>query len=98
MMVKIGTRVAMMNIAFSTSRNGALNERKLLQYTLFSMKLYHCALIEPKFHVFILPDILVCLSKPCTEQKLHSNPDFLTKPESNTLKACINIAFEYPQA
>ena len=98
MMVKIGTRVAMMNIAFSTSRNGALNERKMLQYTIFSMKPYHCALIELKFLVFILPDILACLSIPCTEQKIHSNPDFLTKSDSNTLQACINIAFEFPQA
>ena len=53
MMVKIGTRVAPVNIAFSSSRNAAIIERKVLQYTTLSIKLHHCALSEtknPNFH------------------------------------------------
>ena len=48
MMVNIGTRVAPVNIAFSSSRNAALIERKMLQYTSLSMKYHHCALSERK--------------------------------------------------
>ena len=52
-MVNIGTRVASVNIAFSSSRNAALIERKMLQYTTLSIKLHHCTLSEiknPNFH------------------------------------------------
>ena len=45
-MVNIGTRVAPVNIAFSSSRNAALFERKMLQYTTLSIKLHHCTLSE----------------------------------------------------
>ena len=47
-MVDIGTRVAPVNIAFSSSRNAALIERKVLQYTTLSTKLRHCTLRETK--------------------------------------------------
>ena len=40
-MVNIGTRVAPVKIAFSSSRNAALIERKLLQYTTLSIKLHY---------------------------------------------------------
>ena len=44
MMVNIGTRVATASVVFSTSRNAALIERKLLQYTTLCLKFYHCTL------------------------------------------------------
>ena len=44
MMVNIGTRVANVNIVFSTSRKAAKIEFKVLQYTTLSIKLYHCIL------------------------------------------------------
>ena len=47
-MVNIGTRVVPVNIAFSSSKNAASNERKMLQYTTLSMKLHHCTLSELK--------------------------------------------------
>ena len=40
-MVNIGTRVAPVNIAYSSSRNAALTERKMLQYTTLSIKYHH---------------------------------------------------------
>ena len=51
MMVNIGTRVAPMNVAFSSSRNAALIERKMLQCTALSIKLHQCTWSEkkPKF-------------------------------------------------
>ena len=51
MMVNIGTGVAPVNIAYSSSRNAALIERKMLQYTTLSIKYLHCTLSEkkPKF-------------------------------------------------
>ena len=54
MIVNIGTRVAPVNIAFSSSRNAALIERKMLQYTTLSIKLHHCTLSEIKTHFFYL--------------------------------------------
>ena len=50
-MGNIGTRVAPVNIAFSSSRTAVLNERKVLQYTTLSMRLHHCTLSgkKPKF-------------------------------------------------
>ena len=58
MMVNIGTRVAPVNIAFSSSRNVALIERKMLQYTSLSMKYHHCTLSEiknPNFYIVRRP-------------------------------------------
>ena len=51
MVVNIGTRVAPVNIAFSSSRNVALIERKVLQYTTLSKKHKNCTLceIKPRF-------------------------------------------------
>ena len=43
-MVNNGTRVATVNIVLSTSRNAALIDRKMLQYTTLSTKLHHCTL------------------------------------------------------
>ena len=50
-MVNIGTRVAPVNIGFSSSRNATLIERKMFHYTTLSIKLNHCTLneIKPKF-------------------------------------------------
>ena len=51
-MVNTGTRVVPVNIAFSSSKNAALIERKMLQYTTLSMILHHCTLSEIKPQVF----------------------------------------------
>ena len=45
-MVNIGTRVATVNIAFSSSRNAVLIERKMLQYTRIYTKLHRCTLSD----------------------------------------------------
>ena len=87
----------MVNIAFSTSRNAALIDRKMLQYTTLSIKLHHCTLSELKTQVFTLSDVLACLSILCADQKQHSNPDFLTKSVNNTLQTCVDTANEYLQ-
>ena len=96
-MVNIGTRIAPVNIAFSSSRNAALIECKVLQYTTFSIKLHHCTLSKIKTPVFTLSDILACVSIHCVDQKEHSNPDFLTKCIDNTLQICVDLANEYLQ-
>ena len=77
MMVNIGTEIAPVNIAFSSSRNDALIELKMLHYTTFFMKLHHCTLRELETKVFTLSDVLACVSIHCADQKQHSNPDFL---------------------
>ena len=43
-MVKMGTRVAPVNNAFSASKSVALIERKMLQNTTLSIKFYHYTL------------------------------------------------------
>ena len=53
-MVNIRARVALVNIAFSSSKNAALIERKMLQYTIFSIKLHHCELSEIQNHCFYI--------------------------------------------
>ena len=97
-MVNIGTRVAPVNIAFSSSRNAALIELKMLHYTTLSLKLHHCTLSELKTLVFTLSDVLACVSIHCADKKQHSNPNFLTKSINNTLQTCVDIANEYLQA
>ena len=92
------TAVATVNIAFSSSKNAALIERKMLQYTTLSIKLHHCTLSEIKTQVFTLSDVLACVSKHCTDQKQHSNREFLTKSIENTLQTCVDIANEYLHA
>ena len=53
-MANMRTAVATVNIAFSSSRNAALIERKMLQYTTLSMKLHHYTLSEMKTQLFTL--------------------------------------------
>ena len=94
-MVNIGTRVAPVNIAFSSSRNAALIERKVLQCTTLSIKLPHCTMSEINTQVFKLSDVLVCVSLHCADQKQHLNLYCLTKSFDNTLQTCVDIANEY---
>ena len=75
-MVNIGTRVAPVNIAFSSSKNAALIERKMLQYTTLNIKLHLCTLSEIKTPVFTLSEVLACVSIHCVDRKQHSNLDF----------------------
>ena len=87
-----------MNIAFSNSKNAALIEQKVLQYTTLFNKLHHCILSAVKTQFFTLSDVLDFLSMHCADQKEHLDPDFLTKSVDNTLQTCVNIAIEYLQA
>ena len=98
MIVKIGTRAAPVNIAFSSSRNAALIERKMLQYTTLSIKLHHCTLSEMKTQIFTMSDVLACVSVLYADQRQHSMPDLLTTSIDNTLQTCVDIANEYLQA
>ena len=98
MIVNIGTRVAPVNNAFSSSRNAALIERKMLQNTTFFKKLYHCTLSEIKTQVFTLSDVLALVSIHCADQKQHSIRDLLTKSIDITLQLCVDTANEYLQA
>ena len=98
MIANIGTRVAPVNNAFSSSRNAALIERKMLQNTTFSKKFYHCTLSEIKTQVFTLSDVLALVSIHCADQKQHSIRDFLTKSIDITLQLCVDTANEYLQA
>ena len=68
-MVNIGTKVAPVNIAFSSSRNAALIERKMLPYTTLSIKLHHCTLSEIKTKNFTMSDVLACVSVHCVDQR-----------------------------
>ena len=92
------TAVATVNIAFSSSKNAVLIERKMLQYTTLSIKLHHCTLSEIKTQVFTLSDVLACVLIHCTDQKQHSNRDFLTESIENTLQTCVDIANQYLHA
>ena len=97
-MVNIGTRAAPVYIAFSSSRNEALIERKMLQYTTLSIKLHLFTLSEIKTQIFTMSDVLACVSVHCADQRQHSIPDFLTKSIDITLQTCVDIANEYLQA
>ena len=98
MIVNIGTRVAPVNVAFSSLRNAALIERKMLHYTTLSKKFRHCTSSELKTQIFTLSDVLACVSIHCADQKQHSNPLFLTKSNDNTWQTCVDIANVYFQA
>ena len=98
MMVNIGTGIAPVSIAYSSSRKAALIERKMLHYTTISIKLHHCTLSEIKTQVFTFSEVLACVSIHCVDQKQHSNWDFLTKSSDNTLQTCVDTANEYLQA
>ena len=75
-MVNIGTGIAPVNVAFSSSRSAALTEHKMLQNKLLSIKLHHCILSKIKTQVFTVSGVLACVSILCAEQKQHSNRDF----------------------
>ena len=96
-MVNVGRRAAPVSIDFSSSRNAASIERKVLQYTTSSVKLHLCTLSAKKTNL-ILSDILVCVLIHCADQKEHLNPDCLLKSIDNTLETCVDIANEYLQA
>ena len=98
MIVNIGTGVAPVNIAFSSSKSGALIERKMLQKTKLSQKLHHCTLSEIKTQVFTMSDVLACVSLHCADQKQHSNRDFSSKSIENTLQTSVDIANDYLHA
>ena len=54
-MVNMRTANATVYIAFSSSRSAALIERKMLQNTTLSIKVYHCTLSEIKTQVVRRP-------------------------------------------
>ena len=89
MTVNIGTRVATVNLAFSTPRKAAIFERKTFQYTTLSKKLHHCTFSEKRIHVFTSSDVLACFSIHCADQKQHPKPDFLTKSDIISFQTCI---------
>ena len=97
MMVKLGTRIAPVNFAFSSSRNAVSTERKALQYTTLSLKLHLCTLSEIKIQVLPLSHVPACASIQCADQKQLSNPDILTKSVENTFQTCVDIANEFLQ-
>ena len=86
-----------MYIAFSSSSNATLIERKLLQYTTLSIKLRHFTLNGVKIQVFTSTEVLACLSIHCADKKQQSNPDFLSKSLKKMLQTCVDIANEYLQ-
>ena len=94
MMVSIGTGVVLVNIAFSSSKSGALFERKKLQNTTFSTKLHQNTMRKIKTQVFTLSDVLGCESEHCADQRQHSIPDFLPKYNNITLQTCVDVANE----
>ena len=98
MIVNIGTEVAPVNIAFSSSRSAALIERKMLHYTTLSIKLHHCTMSGIRTQVFTLSDFLAFVSIHCLDQKQHSNRDSLIKSFDNKLQTCADTANEYLQA
>ena len=61
MTVNIGTGVATVYIAFSSSKNATLIERILLQYTTLSKKFRHFTLTGVKTQASRSTDVLACL-------------------------------------
>ena len=98
MIINIGTWLAPVNFAFSSSRSAALIERKMLQNTTLSIKLQHSTMSEIKTQVFTLSDVLACVSILCVDQKQQSNRDFLTKSIEKTLQTCAEKANDYLHA
>ena len=94
MMVNIETRVSPVNVVFSSSRNAALFELEILQYTTLSIKLQHCTLSGTEIQVFTVSDVLGCVSIHCVDQKQQSLPDFSTKSFDNTSQWCVDTANE----
>ena len=97
-MVSIGTRVAAKNIAVSSSRNEALIEPKMLQYTTLSIKNHQLTLREIKTPIFTDSDVLACISVHCVDQRQHSIPNDSTKSFDNKQQTCVDVANEYLQA
>ena len=98
MIVNIGTGVATVYIAFSSSRNATLIERKLLQCKTLSIKLCHFTLNGVKTYVSTSTGVLACLSIHCADNKQQSEPEILAKSLNNMLQTCVNIANENLQA
>ena len=98
MMVNIGTGVAPVKIAFSSSRSVALFERKKMQNRKFSIELHHYTLSKIKTQVFTLSDVLACVSVHSADQRQHSISDFLIKYTDNALQTCVDVANKYLQA
>ena len=97
-MDNIGTRVALVNIAFASPRNASLIERKVLQYTTLYSKNHQYTLSEIKTQLFTMSDVHTCVSVPCADQRQHSIPDFLKKSIDNTQQTCPDVTNEYLQA
>ena len=76
MINNVGTGVAPVNIAFSSSSSAALIERKMLQNTTLSINIHHCTLSEIKTQALTLSDVLACVSIHCADQNQQSNRDF----------------------
>ena len=95
MMVNIGTRVAPVKNAVSSSKNAALIEVKMMQYTTLSIKYHHCTSSEIKNRTFTMSDVLACVSIHCADQKQHSIPNLLTKSIDNTPQTCLFVANDY---
>ena len=93
MRVNIRTRVASVNIAFSSSRNAAFIGRKMLQYTTLFTKLYHCTLSEKNPSSYIVRRPCWCLNTLCGSETT-LKPDFSTKSIVDTLQTCVAIANE----
>ena len=68
MMINIGTKVATVNIAFSTSKRAASVEHKTLQYTTLSKNPHQGTKNEIETNVFTISKVLACLSKQCADQ------------------------------
>ena len=94
MIVNIGTRVAPVNIAFSSSRSAALIERKMLQNTKLSIKtqsLYNKRK-KPKFPHCQTPWLVF---QYIARIKNNTQTGTLTKSIENTLQTCVDISNEY---
>ena len=87
-----------MSIGFSSSRNSAWIERKMLQYTTFSMKYHQYTLSEIKTQNFTMLEVLAYISVDFGDQRQHSIPNLLTKAINNTQQTCVDVAYEYLQA
>ena len=97
MIVNIGTGVATVYIAFSSSSNATFIERKLLQYTTLCIKLRHFTFNGIKTQVSTSTDVLACLSIHCADKKQQLNPDFLAKSLNKMLQTCVDIENGYLQ-
>ena len=99
MMVNIGTRVPMVYIAFFSSRNAALIEQKVLQYTTLSIKLHHFTLSALKTQGFYIIRCPSLSPKTLRGSETTVKPElFIKKTVNITSQACVDIANEYLQS